>query len=106
MTGQLGLNERVCVVGGAVNELYTTFVFPAPITKVNLGVFVLKTFHQVILELLWLLRTAIQLKCKNKGEHCATLLSTPVLLPFLTDSGWVVRYRVAGFPAGRVTLIG
>lgn len=28
---------------------YTTFEFPALITEVNLGVFVLKTFHQVIL---------------------------------------------------------
>lgn len=46
---------------------YTKLEFPALITEVNLGVFVPKTFHQVILRDSLAPQKAIQLKCKNKG---------------------------------------
>lgn len=77
-------------VGGAVNELiHTTFVFPAPITKVNLGVFVLKTFHQVILRASLAPQTAIQLKCKNKGVSIVRPCSPPCTTPLSsTLDGW------------------
>lgn len=70
---------------------YTTFVFLALITKVNLGVFVLKTFHQVILRAALAPQKAVQLKCKNKGvsiaRPCSPSLCYSPFLPTVDGGG-------------------
>ena len=78
-------------VGGLSMSSDTTLMFPALITKVNLGVFVLKTFHQVILRASLAPQTAIQLKCKNKGvsfvRPCSPPLHYSPFLPTLHGGG-------------------
>lgn len=56
---------------------YTKLEFPALIAEVNLGVFVPKTFHQVILRDPLAPQKAIRLKCENKGVSVTQPHSPP-----------------------------